>query len=162
MEGAQLLIQGLRDGVHVPPLLDVGQPAREAVEQGPPVHAPKVTKADSQVDWQGWAAEDFTRRMRVFGNGWTHAMSEKGECKRVLFLDAEPVAHGEGVRRGVPFVQQPDGTRLDTVMEVDEGSGCCTVRIREGLWIRVRRVKVDGKPEQAAANGLRPFMTKPS
>lgn len=153
-EGAKLLVQGLRDRVHEPPLQDVGQAARQLAAAGEPAYAPKVTKADSQIDWHTWTADDFARRLRVFGAVWTQATPDKGEPKRVILLDAEPAAAGGEGRSG----------RLSLVrdardVQVDERTGSCAVRIRDGLWVSVRRVKVDGKPEQAAAVGLRPFIT---
>lgn len=59
---------------------------------------------------------------------------------------------------------------------MDEDSGACAVSIGAGVgegdgegaedaerreWLLVRRVKVDGKKEQKAATGLRPFLRRP-
>ncbi|KAI0893507.1 Formyltransferase [Annulohypoxylon nitens] len=48
---ADLLIRGLRDGVHIPPLKEVKQVKGADTEQAviTPLHAPKITKADCQI-----------------------------------------------------------------------------------------------------------------
>lgn len=163
VEGARLLVQGLRDGVHVPPIQDVGHAARQLAAQGDTVHAPKVTKAESQVDWEHWEAEDFARRLRVFGALWTVVRSGSGESKRVILLDAEraDAPEGEEIKSvGLSFDGGSRSPRPDAVVYVNERERSCAIRVREGLWICIRRVKVDGKPEQAAAVGLRSLFVK--
>lgn len=152
-----MLVQGLRDGVHVPPHVGVGS----RLHGREPTHAPKVTKADAQVDWAAWtSAEAFARRVRVFSSAWTRAVNDKGEEKRVLFQDVEAVARDDvgGAQATVVFTQE-DGQHERTVM-VDEAEGAVAVRIGEGAWVRVRRVRVDGRNEQDAARALRPFLKK--
>lgn len=187
--GAELLVQGLRDGLHVPPHRTLEQ--QSAPPQGEPLaHAPKVTKADAQIDWDAWTSgQEFARRARVFGSVWTHAVNDAGHEKRILFLDVEPMGVGNaGGARGfsggeevmVEFAHD-DGTGEDWATHlrrvvVDEDSGACAVSIGAGVgegdgegaedaerreWLLVRRVKVDGKKEQKAATGLRPFLRRP-
>ncbi|OAQ74846.1 methionyl-tRNA formyltransferase [Purpureocillium lilacinum] len=187
--GAELLVQGLRDGLHVPPHRTLEQ--QSAPPQGEPLaHAPKVTKADAQIDWDAWTSgQEFARRARVFGSVWTHAVNDAGLEKRILFLDVEPMGVGNaGGARGfsggeevmVEFAHD-DGTGEDWATHlrrvvVDEDSGACAVSIGAGVgegdsegaedaerreWLLVRRVKVDGKKEQKAATGLRPFLRRP-
>ncbi|KHN99392.1 methionyl-tRNA formyltransferase [Metarhizium album ARSEF 1941] len=167
-EGADMLIRGLRDGVHVPPREDVGWKAAEL--QGTQlVHAPKITKADGQVDWAAWTAEHFGTRLRVLGSVWTHLVSRKGVRKRVIFLDAAPAACAEGAvlrqsheatlvceHEGALVGDAGTGRHEARVMPRPDGS--CLIGIRDGSWIRVGKVKVDGKPEQMAAAGLGSFV----
>ncbi|KAK2592677.1 Methionyl-tRNA formyltransferase [Conoideocrella luteorostrata] len=162
--GAQMLIQGLRDGVHVPPHQDVGWKAAQLA--GKELwHAPKVTKADGQVDWSTWTAEQFTRRVRVLGSVWTYAVGNKGPSKRVIFLDAELVAPDEEMtpllkKEGTGTLLCEHGTRAERcqITVVSDEDGSCLVRVHDSP-IRVRKVKVDGKPEQVAAIGLKAFIT---
>ncbi|POR37599.1 Methionyl-tRNA formyltransferase, mitochondrial [Tolypocladium paradoxum] len=157
VQGAQMLVQGLRDGVHVPPHVAVGG----RLHGRGPTHAPKVTKADAQVDWARWtSAEAFTRRMRVFSSVWTRAAGDKGEARRVLFQDVEAVAQDDvrGAQATAVFAQE-DG-RYERTVVVDEAEGAVAVCIGEGAWVRVRRVRVDGRTEQDAARAMRPFLSK--
>lgn len=181
-EAAQMLVQGLRDGLHVPPHRDVGW--LPSSQQGSRTfsHAPKVTKADAQIDWLRWtSAEFFERRLRVFASVWTRAVDgdDAGPHKRIIWLDIAPVEQpGEvilrrgggqgGVEGTIAFVQQPepgcgdakDRLHVRTVV-MDEQTGACDVCVdrEEGTWLRVRRVKVEGKGEQDAARALRPFFS---
>lgn len=164
VEGADMLIRGLREGVHIPPYRDVGWKAAD-LKGGQLHHAPKVTKADGQVHWSVWTAEQFSRRIRVLGSVWTYGVNDKGSRKRVIFLDAQPVEEGQ-----VP--QQLEGGKL--VCECDEGAAkeaerhamtvlvcddaSCLVKIHNGSWVRFEKVKVDGKPEQMATVGLKSFI----
>ncbi|UNI20541.1 Methionyl-tRNA formyltransferase [Purpureocillium takamizusanense] len=184
--GAELLVQGLRNGLHVPPYESLLEQQQRRPPQGQPLaHAPKVTKADAQVDWDAWTSgEEFARRARVFGSVWTHAVNDAGHERRVLFLDAEPV--GAGNLRGEEVIVEfahDDGSGEDWATHlrrviVDEASGTCAVSVGKAVgveeegegdgadancreWLMVRRVKVDGKKEQNAATGLRPFLRRP-
>lgn len=176
---AQILVEGLRDGLHVPPHRDVtGMPPRELGSR-PLVHAPKVTKADAQIDWARWTTpEYFERRMRVFASVWTRAVDKAGAPRRIIWQDVAPAVHTDRVvpRAGevegtVTFVQQPeprqgDGEERESTRTVvmDEETGACEVRLdaEDDLWVRLKRVKVEGKEEQDAARALRPFFRRKS
>ncbi|ROT41213.1 Formyltransferase [Sodiomyces alkalinus F11] len=75
---AEMLIQGLRRGLHVPPLQPVRRQARgnedEDEDEGEGeqkyAHAPKLTKDDRRVRWRHWTADEFVRRWRVLGPLW--------------------------------------------------------------------------------------------
>lgn len=156
--GAQMLVQGLRDGVHVPPTRDAGWMANR-LASSTLTHAPKVSKAAAEVDWDQWnTVEDWTRRMRVFGSVWTTGVTQNGQGqgkeKRVLFLDAEGVHEDEvgGTEEDAVFTK---GTQI---IRVDEKSGKSFVRVGDG-WVCLKRVKVDGKGEQNSVSGMKPFRT---
>lgn len=173
---AHMLIQGLRDRLHVPPHKEVGWlPAQQRGSRSLS-RAPKVTKADSQIDWTSWTGADcFERRLRVFGSVWTQAVDDKGtgRRKRLLWHNAGRV-DGAGVRGGegtVLFVQQPatgrgDGEekRLARAARMDDETGACHVCVDEdkGAWVRVTRVTVEGRTEQDAAKALRAFFREPT
>lgn len=164
VSGAEMLIRGLRAGVHVPPQEDIGWKAAE-LQGRQLVHAPKVTKADGQVDWLVWTSEQFVRRIRVLGSVWTHAVSGKNGRKRVIFLDAEAVLPEGGETRQTGegrLVCEYEGEGKETIQRevkvVVCEDGSCLVRICDASWVRVGKVKVDGKPEQFAAVGLKNFM----
>lgn len=162
--GADLLVQGLRDGVHIPPVRDAGWKAKEMGGEGEQtlMHAPKLTKAAAEVDWTNWThAQDWTRRMRVFGSLWTtgvtqgRAGSGPGKEKRVLFLDAQAVDHQNVKGDDVTLIWNQG----QQIVKVDEASGHCFVPVGgvDGAWVRLTRAKVDGKGEQSASSALRPF-----
>jgi methionyl-tRNA formyltransferase len=160
-EGAEMLIRGLRDGVHVPPLLDVGWKAAE-LEGKQLVHAPKVTKADGRIHWSIWTADQFATRVRVLGSVWTLVVNEKSIRRRILFLDAEPVADGlvSGHVEHAQLVCEDEtvagkAAERHHVKVVFCEDGSCLVDVCHGSWVRVGRVKVEGKPEQIAAVALK-------
>ncbi len=160
-----MLVQGLRDGLHVPPLVEAGWKAAELKEEGKAqlVHAPKVDKAAAQVLWDAWTAEDWTRRVRALGSVWANAVvgtgKHKGHARRVLFLDAEAVAD-EGVSHEALFktvFKDEEQQKCTVEVAAEDGSGSCLVRLPLGGWVRVGRVKVEGNTEQDAAVALRAF-----
>lgn len=164
VEGAEMLIQGLREGVHVPPYRDVGWKAAD-LKGEQLLHAPKVTKADGQINWSVWTAEQFTRRIRVLGSVWTYVVNDKGVRKRVIFLDVQHVGDGDvdvsrQSERGKLWCEY-EGASKEVERHEMNVLGCedasCLVKIYDGSWVRVQRVKVDGKQEQMAAAALKSF-----
>ncbi|KAM0344647.1 hypothetical protein ACHAPU_007242 [Fusarium lateritium] len=157
--GAQMLVQGLRDGVHVAPRQNRGWKAEE-FDKGQLTHAPKVIKADGHVNWTAWTADEIVRRVRVLGSVWTHAVNKKGEMKRLIFQDAEMVS-SDGIRADgarVQFVESSEQGEFETLVS-GEGDGCCAIRTSDNNAIRVRKIKEEGKPERDAMVVLKSYIT---
>lgn len=135
-EGARLLAEGLRRRLHVTPYEeDAGwRPTAEDLARGLVHDAPKVRKADAEVDWGcrtwgrdeglypegGWTAVDLARRFRAVGirlSGeagqggggglWTRAITVRhpGE-KRVIFEDVTAVRCPDKLRDAVLSIAQ--------------------------------------------------------
>ncbi|KAH7148588.1 formyl transferase [Dactylonectria macrodidyma] len=159
--GAQMLVQGLRDGLYLPPHQPAGWKVKES-HGGELVHAPKVNKADGQVDWAQWRTEDFARRTRVLGSVWTRAVNKKGDVRRLIIQDAEAVPYDFATTDGVAlfFVQNlgldSEDSRHEKVA-LDLGDGSCLLRLANAECIRVKRVKEEGKPDRDAAVVFRSF-----
>ncbi|KAL6921948.1 hypothetical protein FSHL1_005916 [Fusarium sambucinum] len=155
--GAQMLVQGLRDGVYVPPHQNRGWKGEE-LDQGQLIHAPKISKADGHIGWSSWTADDIVRAIRVLGSVWTEAVSRKGEKKRLIFQDAKTVS--------------PDNVKIDdtTVRFVghgpdsfnalvsDQGDGSYVIRTSDDKMMRVKKIKVEGKSERPANVALKPYI----
>ncbi|KAF9882239.1 formyl transferase [Colletotrichum karsti] len=83
---ADMLVDGLRRGLHVPPLKDVGwKPEGEEVEKL--CHAPKLTKHDRQINWAEWSADDIVLRQRVLGPLWCEAVHHEDKKVMRMFLE---------------------------------------------------------------------------
>lgn len=118
--GAELLVQGLRDRVHVPPLEEVGWQPKTECERQWLRDAPKITKLDGKIDWgsiswgadeslypEGWTATDLVRRLRVLGSLWSHGMTVKHPAElRIIWEDAEAIRCPDNLRDIVHAVVQ--------------------------------------------------------
>ncbi|KAM0420858.1 hypothetical protein ACHAPT_011388 [Fusarium lateritium] len=159
--GAQMLVQGLRDGVHIPPHQRVDWKA-EDLKGAQLVHAPKVTKADGQVNWGEWTADEFARRVRVLGSVWTHAVNKKGHVKRLIIQDAEVASEEDLAIYGarVSFPQNPEtgleGPKYEALIS-DQCDGSCIIQIPNGELILVKKIKEEGKPERDSMVVLKSF-----
>lgn len=153
---AEMLVRGLREGVHVPP--------HEAVAPNEDVpglsHAPKLVKKDRQVRWESWSAEEFVRYQRVLGPLWTEVVRGE-ERKRVILEDGEVVDGVEGQKRGFrcSTIKEGDDSRGgETVMSfVDagrssggDGSRGVVISMAGGSFLRVREMKVEGEKKKPA------------
>ncbi|UKZ62127.1 uncharacterized protein TrAtP1_003387 [Trichoderma atroviride] len=161
--GAEMLVQGLRDGVHVPPYTSVEWMANQ-LKGEKLVHAPKVSKGESQINWPEWNSTDVARFLNIFNTVWTHARNDKGKFKRVLFLDAESVSeHGVTGRSEeilFRFERGNEGHDVQRNVRVDDEHDAFYIQMADESWVRVRNVKVDGKTTQGARIGMREFMKK--
>ncbi|WAO89659.1 Methionyl-tRNA formyltransferase [Fusarium falciforme] len=159
--GAQMLVQGLRDGVHIPPHQRVDWKA-EDLRDRKLVHAPKVTKADGQINWGDWTADEFVRRVRVLGSIWTHAVNKKGQTKRLIFQDAEvaslmdPAVYGSRMSLHLNLEPGLEGPKYEALV-TDQRDGSAIIHIPSGELIWVRKIKEEGKPERDATIVLKSF-----
>ncbi|KZL85218.1 formyl transferase [Colletotrichum incanum] len=96
---AEVLVEGLRKGLHVPPLKDVGwQPNEEERQQLN--HAPKVTNHDRQINWSKWTADDVVLRQRVLGPVWCSAYHHDSQkIMRLKFGDTEVVERPDRINQ---------------------------------------------------------------
>ncbi|KAL7942176.1 formyl transferase [Trichoderma barbatum] len=161
--GAEMLVQGLRDGLHVPPYTDAGWMAKQLKDDGLD-HAPKVGKGESQISWSEWTTSHFERFVNIFKTVWTHARNDKGKFKRVLFLDAQSVPAHEVTGRNEEIVFRfevgNEGRDFPMTVRVDDERDAFYVQTAHEGWVRVKSVKVDGKTTQTARIGMREFMKK--
>ncbi|KAH8170682.1 formyl transferase domain-containing protein [Sarocladium implicatum] len=178
-EGAKMLVQGLRDGLYLPPVKDVTSTAQHEAELR---HAPKLAKAESMINWAAGASLDgaaLERRMRgviqTFGSAWTELVDPyRGNKKRVIFKDVETVRQpareqGNGVQcrtlklwgRG-PQSEKEDGEAVFTVRtEVEKKTGRVLIHWGgEDVWLRIGRATVQGGTEKTADEALKHYLVK--
>ncbi|CAI4212271.1 unnamed protein product [Parascedosporium putredinis] len=158
---ARLLLDGLRHGVHVPPLADVRQATTDTASVLR--HAPKVTKEDKRVNLAEWTAEDAVTRLRVLGPLWMEVVGgKKGKLERVILQDGEVVAEGRGegsVEREVLLAQaaqepRSEGRETVAMRYREEGDGAILLTFPRGGHLRVKQIVVGGKAAQEAAKAL--------
>ncbi|RGP58720.1 methionyl-trna formyltransferase [Fusarium sporotrichioides] len=152
-----MLVQGLRDGVYVPPHQNKGWKGQE-LDQGQLVHAPKISKADGHVRWSSWTADDIVRAIRVLGSIWTEAVSRKGEKKRLIFQDAEVVTPSDVNINDATVRFIGHGSDSFSALVSDQGDGSCAINTSDDKMIRVKKIKVEGKPERPANVALKPYI----
>lgn len=155
---AEMLVAGLRAGVHVAPHAHVGwtPPVGYALRE-----APRLTKEDACVDWARWSAEEVERRVRVLGAAWTVLRNDKGQKLRVQLMqvtddgmDTEDLS--------VPAIEErlvavTGGNEVSVSIRRVMGDGSLVVEMPAGGLLKVTKVKVEGKSETPAGQGLGPF-----
>jgi methionyl-tRNA formyltransferase len=184
--GAQMLVQALRDGLHVPPLTSVGwEPDAKQLESLE--HAPKLTKHDRQIRWETWSAAEFLTRQRVLGPLWSLARNRDGAVKRLILEGVEDVPYPprmvghlrslEGSKEGgdevvppedmgrVAWLWKPESKsgeqgathQFEMPYFVDEDGEGVFVPAAAGGCLRVARVKAEGEKSKPAAGVFRGF-----
>jgi len=154
-KGAEILLNGIRNRIFVPPVKDAGW---RAAEGGDLIHAAKIKPEDRHINWESWTWTDISRRNRVLGPLWSKALvpndspdgSASFQQKRVIFTRIEEVNPPEGSDQlallpGVPFI---NGTLPVKPQEVKG----LYVFTRDGKLIRIHEMKVEG---EQAADGFR-------
>uniref|UniRef100_L2G4S7 Methionyl-trna formyltransferase n=1 Tax=Colletotrichum fructicola (strain Nara gc5) TaxID=1213859 RepID=L2G4S7_COLFN len=138
---ANMLVDGLRRGLHLPPLKDVGwKPTEE--EQEMLCHAPKLAKRDSQINWSTWSADDIVLRQRVLGSLWSMALADRERRKsmRLILENVESVKRPADVERWIQtyFERQKSGSQhkrgeLDEKQAVEENQKL-GIKVIDWLW----------------------------
>jgi len=85
-KAAEILVQGIRDRIFLPPLSDAGWYTPKYLQ-----HAPKITPADRQIDWREWRAIHIERRYRALDRLWNNIYIEIDKFQRCIFEDIEVV-----------------------------------------------------------------------
>lgn len=156
VKGAQLLFDGIRNGLFVPPVQDAGWFSEKDTQNL--IHAAKIVPEDRHVDWANWNMVDFNRRNRVLCNLWSKALvaSKPGDGsisfqqKRVILTDVEEVDPPKGseifaILPGLPFTNAPHPVE-------PKKNRALYVFTRDGKALRINHLKVEGEP---VAEGLR-------
>lgn len=155
-KGAQLLVDGIKNGVFVPPVQDAGWRSSESSDNL--IHAAKIKPEDRHVDWANWSLLDLNRRNRVLGSLWSSALVSTKPTdgplsfhrKRVILTDIEEVeppagSHSFAVVPGLPFVNCPHPVE-------PKKNRALYVFTRDGKALRINQMKVEG---EQVADGLR-------
>lgn len=153
-KAAEILVDGIRRGLFVRPLEDVGWRKSESNE--PLAYAGKIRPEDRHIDWANWTWAEISRRNRVIGPLWSNALVASGDPtgeqslqpRRVIFTEIEKVEPSPdpcafAVVPGLPFV---DGI---SPFEPRKGKGLY-VFTQEGSLLRVHQMKVEGEPNADA------------
>ncbi|KAH8422874.1 methionyl-tRNA formyltransferase [Aspergillus melleus] len=149
-KAANILVDGIRKGLFVQPLQDVGW--RQSGTDEPLLHAGKIRPEDRHVDWANWTWAEISRRSRVVGPLWSNALVASGDStgvqslqqRRVILTEIEKVESTTDPRTfgavpGTPFV---DGI---PPFEPRQGKGLY-VSTQDGSLLRVHQMKVEGEP----------------
>ncbi|KAL4808523.1 formyl transferase [Aspergillus unguis] len=147
-KGADILVDGIRKGLFVPPVEDAGW---NSPEQKDLIHATKIKPEDRHIDWATWTWTDISRRNRVLGPLWSKSLvfgePSNGiptfEQKRVILSGLEEVQPMKGSQSfalvpGLPFI---DG---EHTVKADSGKGVY-VFTQDGKLIRIHEMKVEGR-----------------
>ena len=140
-KAADMLVQGIRDRIFVPPLQDVGwqKDDQQFVELR---HAPKITTEDRHIDWEKWTAEDILRRHEAIGPLWNFARSStssKSGRQRIIWTSgfSRPPQGGSNLPRpGHPILKSLTSTAQD--------SHSMLVRTCDGYTLQVDNAKIEG------------------
>ncbi|KAH2919515.1 hypothetical protein KXW73_002609 [Aspergillus fumigatus] len=155
-KGAEILLDGIRKGLFVPPIEDAGWRASQGDE--PLIHAAKIKPEDRHIDWVNWTWKDISRRNRVLGPLWNKTLAVSDPTsenplfrqRRVILSEMEEVDTIKGCEAfslipGLPFV--------DSAHPIDrqQGKGLY-VFTRDGKLIQIYQMKVEGEQN---ADGVR-------
>jgi methionyl-tRNA formyltransferase len=89
-KAASILVQGLRDRVFIPPLVDVGPSTAKSVypqEYQNQKHATKITPGDRELHLHDWDADQIYRHYRAVGRLWSKVWIDTKMTKRLIFED---------------------------------------------------------------------------
>lgn len=155
-KGAQLLVEGINNGLFVPPVQNAGWRSSEGSDAL--VHAAKIKPEDRHIDWANWSLLEINRRSRVIGPLWSRALASTTgvdgslsfQQKRVILTETKEVEPPKGceslaVVPGLPFANcsHPVGPKKGRALHVFT---------RDGKVLRINQMKVEG---EQAAEGLR-------
>jgi len=161
-KAAEMLVQGVRNCVFVPPLHDVGVSGRT----GNLNHAPKITQKDRQIQWDiPNAAIDIARRYRALGRLWTETYDVEHQKKRILCEGIEEVDIEEALqqRQGemtpvglVPLVHDVGDLSLRKDLPYFEVGDAVIIAVstHDNPGLRIENITIEGTAKKSARKAL--------
>lgn len=98
---ANMLVQGIRDKVYVPPYED-----RSWYQNAQLRRAPKVTAADREINWKVSSGAHIDRSARALGRLWNKVGVDPFTTKRFIFEDVEMVPLPEAIKAWFSFIEK--------------------------------------------------------
>ncbi|KXH44493.1 formyl transferase [Colletotrichum simmondsii] len=137
---AEMLVDGLRRGLHVPPHVNVGwkqSPGGSREDSfGAPPHAPKITNHDRWIAWSEWTADEIVTRQRVLGGVWSSAINQTtGTEKRIKLGQVDTVPLEDLPKHIQEFTRRVSAHKRDRKIAdkaIPEGDG----KVRLVDWIQ--------------------------
>ena len=159
-KAAEILVQGIRDRIFVPPLQDVGwhQDDRQLTELR---HAPKITPEDRHIDWNKWTAKEILRKQQVIGPLWNFAQSSVAgriRMQRIIWTSGfSTLPHND--QRNL----RPGHPSLKSFSSITQHSHGMFVQTCDGYTLQVDEAKIEGgRSEKVSAAFRRAGMIEPS
>ncbi|KAH0565311.1 hypothetical protein GP486_001293 [Trichoglossum hirsutum] len=137
-KAAEMLVQGLRDRVFIPPLTDVGWWSNARLRGRNPElkYAPKITPMDRHADWFSFTANEILRRQRVLGPLWNMATGPDSRKRVIMTLSRHPVIDNAPIRKvGLPFLWSSGSMERPFLL----------VRTKDLLLLRIAGMTVEGE-----------------
>ncbi|KAF4631066.1 hypothetical protein G7Y89_g7074 [Cudoniella acicularis] len=157
-KAAEMLVQGLRDRLFVPPLIDVGHYESKALK-----HAPKITPQDRQIQWSHMDAETIYRCHRALQRLWSNVWVDENTEKRIIFEDLEPVLSVEDKAKAKINDNKDDADSQCIAYSDDQGvkrpltfitDGNAVIITLNDQALRVRSITLEGQKPKAASKLL--------
>jgi len=136
--GADMLVQGIKDRVYIPPCPEIARPL-STEESGSPRLAPKVTSDDRHVQWQAWSAEEIMRRHRVIGPLWSLVT-----CKIPNKLTQKRIIWTSGFRLGMLNGEEATEVGRPVVNGLLSGTRNVFIKTYDGHILQADEVKIEG------------------
>ena len=136
-KGAKLLVEGIKQGIYIPPFEDVSW-CRTEDSQSIRL-APKIQPSDCHIDWASWTAADIMRKHRVIGPLWNFASSSKPEhdsSRRVIWTSGFRTVGAD--RSLSPNAGHPVVIKSQSDQEI-------YIKTCDGQTLQVDEVKVEGE-----------------
>ncbi|KAH8821018.1 methionyl-tRNA formyltransferase family protein [Xylogone sp. PMI_703] len=169
-KAAELLVQGIRDKVYVPPLLEVGWHKQTDPDEEFR-HAPKITPRDRNIDLSSWTSVEIERRNRVLGRLWTRGLSDdrtdsdKLIIKRFVLEDLEITSLPKEMSNGATL--SGEGRNKFKVLIGDEevtlpyieDANSIIVPTCDGMGLRIKEITIEGEARKPASIAIQKFRT---
>ncbi|KAE8556508.1 hypothetical protein EYB25_001209 [Talaromyces marneffei] len=152
-KGAEMLLNGIRNCVFVPPLKEVESQFR-GYDAKNLTHAAKITPEDRHIKWREWAWTDINRRQRVLSPLWSKALipaqkpsaedPKNFQWKRIIFDEIEEVSQdtvpGSQWLSLLPGVAFTPGNPTQNKIH----DKALYIYTTDGKLLRLNRLKVEG------------------
>ena len=135
---AQMLVAGIRHGIFVPPLEDVGwhRKGHATIQLR---HAAKIAPEDRHIKWSRETSQELIRRNRVLGPLWSLCQDEQGQ-RRLILPYVKDASQNEGTNPEIPV-----GHPYYHSKRGESGSGIVFANMTGHTSVEIPLIKMEGE-----------------
>ena len=146
---ADMLLRALKSHTYLPPYPQLKPESHK--DRASIRAAPKISRADSHLDWRSWGAEEILRKQKAIGPLWNSVEVPGSQTRRIIW--------STGFHQSHKTASQPPGLRKTPLLvnTANAEEGVC-FRTFDGSILQCDTALLDGERQKSSRSALQSLL----